>query len=189
MGWSTCPLAEAPYIDRPSFTCGFELIDNFFREDIVVGEQEDLFKAFVLVNSDEPSEAAGFYTLGNSSIGYRDIPEHYQASRPYEVPAILIGQFALHEKYHGKQLKGIKLSEVLLGDAYERIVLLRRKSPSAFKAIRVDTRTQKAFDFWQKQGFIAYRKHSNGHENGKKMCSLFLPVDTLESLMNEGCRA
>lgn len=185
MGWRTRPLAEASQIDRSSFTCGFEPIDTFFKEDIVAGEQEDLFRVFVLINDDCPSEAAGFYTLGNSSISYRDIPERYRLSKPYEIPAILIGQLALHMKYHGKQLKGMKLSKVLLVDAYERIVRLWQQSPSAFNAVRVDTREQRAFEFWKKQGFIPYHKHEHGHKQGKTQCSLFLPVKTIEILMSE----
>jgi len=113
-------------------------------------------------------ELAGFYTLSTSQIPVSEIPNRYRkgvSKFSFPFPAVLIGQFAIN-----KVLQGKKLSYCLLGDAYTRIAMAYKQSSIGFRAIRVDTRNDKARDFWLKQNFIPFKKTEN---------SLFMPVQTI----------
>jgi hypothetical protein len=174
VGWRIRALSELSDVDRSSFDCSKQHINDFFRDSAQAGEKESLCRVFVLINDEMPKEVAGFYTLSNSSIRYRDIPDEYRPSLPYEVPAVLIGQFALDKQWHGKTYKDKKLSEHMLWDVYRRIVLYRQQSPAALNAIRVDTNEERAFKFWENQGFIVFKDHQS-----KMRRPLFLPIETI----------
>jgi hypothetical protein len=178
VGWQICALSELSDVDRSCFDCGKSHINNFLKDSALTSEKEGLCRVFVLINDDISNEVAGFYTLGNSSIRHKDIPDEYKTSLPFEVPAILIGQFALDVKWHGTTFKDKKLSENMLWDIYRRSVLLQKQSPAALNSIKVDTNEERAFNFWKKQGFILYK----GHET-KERRSLFLPIKTIVSLL------
>ena len=115
--------------------------------------------------SDE-EQIAGYYTLGASTIPLNEVPNKYRRGVPqFPFPAVLIGQFGVDMSWQGQ-----KLSYLLLADAYRRIALAWTQGQIAFRAVRVDTQTDKAKAFWLKQGFIPFKKSQN---------SLFIPVQTI----------
>lgn len=115
--------------------------------------------------SDE-KKVVGYYTLGNSIVPVSEIPNQDKRGIPnFSFPAVLIGQFGIDSNYQGN-----KLSYLLLGDAYTRIALAYRQKILAIRAVRVDTRDERAKAFWLKQGFIPFKKSQN---------SLFIPLKTI----------
>ncbi len=114
----------------------------------------------------EPDKIVEYYTLGNSTIPLSEVPNKYKRGIPnFPFPAVLIGQFGINKSCQGQGLKYL-----LLNDVYSRIALAYRQKVFAFRAIRVDTRNDDAKLFWEKQGFIPFKKSQN---------SLFIPVQTI----------
>lgn len=94
------------------------------------------------------------------------MPNKYRRGVPqFPFPAVLIGQFGVDMSWQGQ-----KLSYLLLADAYRRIALAWTQGQIAFRAVRVDTQTDKAKAFWLKQGFIPFKNSQS---------SLFISVKTI----------
>lgn len=152
-------------VDRDNFDCDDPEINNYIKDVAIVAQETNHATTFLMLDKEE-RKIAGFYTLSSSVIPRQDLPDEYRESKlPYATPAILIGQFALDKTY-----QKCNLSKYLLGNAYRRIFLLYKQSIVAFRAIRVDTRAEKAKKFWIRQGFIEFKKNQS---------SLFLPINTV----------
>lgn len=150
------------------FDCGDQNINDFLKNDLEYSK-DNFFKAFLMVHESDGETVIGFYTLSNSIIPRKEIPDKYKRKCPYDWPCILIGQFAIDKKY-----QGYKLSKQLLGNAYARIAKIHLDSDSALRAIRVDTRNEKAVDFWKYNKFTAFQK---------RQTSLFLEIEILLQIL------
>lgn len=165
MGWSFLPLRDNPQINREGFDCGDSDINQYITEQAASCQEEGYANSFLMVDS-ENSRLVGFYTLSSSVITPQEIPDEYRSpGMDFAMPAVLVGQFGISKDY---QNKGLSLA--LLGDSYRRIALLYSGGSLAFRAIRVDTRTDQAKEFWIKQGYIPFKKRKS---------SLFIPVKTI----------
>ena len=151
-------------IDRSSFDCGDENINQYIKEDAVFCENADFARTFLMVNKEVG--LIGFYTLSSSVIPSKELPDEYTEGIPkFPIPCILIGQFAISKTLHGQ-----KLSYYLLADTYKNIIHYYKQDLVGFWGIRVDTQTEEAKSFWTKQGFISFKKRPT---------SLFIPIKTL----------
>lgn len=167
MGWNFLSLSDASNIYESSLTdfdCGDLDVNKFLQDYAQICEQEDFSKVFLMVSDEQ--KVVGYYTLGNSLIPVSEIPNQFKRGIPnFSFPAVLIGQFGINKSHQGKGL-----SYLLLGNAYTRIALAYRQKILAIRAVRVDTRDERAKAFWLKQGFIPFKKSQN---------SLFIPLKTI----------
>jgi GNAT superfamily N-acetyltransferase len=163
VGWRFRPLSKVKSIQTDCFECADEEINKYFRESAVLAEEEGFSRIFLMLSEEDESRVVGFYTLSDSSIPAQELPSEFMKGFLFPCPAKLIGQFAIDKSFSRQGL-----SRKLLWDVYRRILFGRRIS--GFRAIRVDTRTDTAKNFWIKQGFVPFKKHKS---------SLFLPVQTL----------
>ena len=170
MGWEFCSLDNVPKDLIKDFDCGDESVNTYLHKSCLEEESERFAKIFIMLDNSSGYKLVGYYTLSNTSIEAKELPNEFMKGNTFPCPAILIGKFGIDKSFQGK-----KLSRPLLWDVYRRILLLH-EGDSAFKAVRVDTIKEEAVKFWLKQSFIKLVKRKT---------SLFLPVATLIKTLEE----
>jgi hypothetical protein len=162
-----CPLNEALHLDRASFDCGDQSINEFLRNRAVLWQMGNICKTTLMINNGV--QIIGYYSLiaGMIQSPKDKLPDDFisdiLAKSNSPVPVILIGKFGVDLSFQGRNL-----SYELLGNAYARMAEFYKSL--GFCAVRVDTKTERAKNFWLKHGYIPLRGKSN---------SLFLPIETV----------
>ena len=165
MSYLTIPLT--PKLDRKDFSCGKDLLDNYFRKQASQDVKRKLSVCFVLID-EESNNITGYYTLSSNSISNNSIPDSFRKKLPKSyssIPTILIGRLAIDKNF---QRKGI--GKVLLIDALKRC-FDTSDTIGAF-AVIVDPLDIEAERFYEKYGFIKLP------DSGK----MFLPMKTIKEL-------
>lgn len=148
------PLTEA---DAASgFRCGKRPLDDYFARHAVPNDKAGVNKAFVLpgrVEAGEP-EVLGYYTLSMALLASAEASAVLQTRLPrYPMPVALIGRLAVHELARGRGL-----GEILLGDAFERVLALADQIGCL--GIVVDAKDQDAERFYSKYAFATVESAS-----------------------------
>ncbi|MDR0681404.1 MAG: GNAT family N-acetyltransferase [Dysgonamonadaceae bacterium] len=103
--------SEKTKAEWSQFHCGDKDLDEFFLEDAANYEQQLLGKTYCFVPKENPSIIVCAFTLSNSSIEARNLPNNRRKKVmehiPYEkslssYPATLIGRLAVNEDFQGK---------------------------------------------------------------------------------------
>lgn len=165
MGYLTEPLDSTH--DRSSFSCGKDLLDNYFWRQAKQDIKRKLSACFVLIHK-ESEKIAGYYTLSSSSIAKELIPVSFRKKLRdsyLSIPAILLGRLAVDKNYHG-----MGYGKLILIDALKRCYETS-ESIGAF-AVIVDPLDKEAEQFYQKYGFIKLP------DSGK----MFLSMKTIKEL-------
>jgi len=126
-----------------------------------------LSACFVMIDQ-ETKLLKGYYTLATNSIPLEYIPNQIQRKLPKSyssIPAILLGRFAIDNRFQGKGI-----GKLLLIDALKRSYEIS-KSIGPF-AVIVDPLDEEAEKFYDKYGFIKLP------DSGK----MFLPMNTIKEL-------
>lgn len=120
-------------------------LDDWFHKRAGQDVRRDVARVFVALDGER---IAGFYSLGAFSLGLSALPEELSSKLPrYDaIPAALIGRLARDERYRGKGV-----GEMLLTDAINRALLAARNL--AIYAIVVDVKNVRAADFYRTYGF------------------------------------
>jgi GNAT superfamily N-acetyltransferase len=155
--------------DRAAFSCGIEPLDRYLREQARQDATKRAAAPFVLLTPE--NRIVGYYTLSAASIVVTDLtPEivkKYKWPRYPELPATLIGRLALDLAFHRRGL-----GEMLLMDALKRVW---SHTEIASLAVLADAKNEAAYQFYLKNGFIAFLDRPN---------RLFLPMKTIEQLFS-----
>ncbi len=148
--------------DRSTFSCGRPELDDWFRHRAGQDDKRNVARVFVAVDDD--LGVVGFYSLGMFTLSIDELPEDIARKLPrYDaLPAALIGRLARDETARGRAI-----GELLLVDAIRRILGAGRTI--AVFAIVVDTKDERAADFYRAYGFRAFPSRPR---------RLFLPVAT-----------
>jgi GNAT superfamily N-acetyltransferase len=165
MSYLTIPLDSK--LDRDKFTCGKDLLDNYFWHQAKQGVKRKLSAYFVLIDK-ESTSIIGYYTLSSSSIPFDLIPETFSKKLPksyLSIPTILLGRLAIDKNFQGKGI-----GKLLLVDALKRC-FDTSDSIGAY-AVIVDPLDKEAEQFYQKYGLIKLP------DSGK----MFLPMKTIKEL-------
>lgn len=133
--------------DRRSFTCGVPVLDEYLRTRATQDMRRYSAAVFVLLQDDEPTRIAGFYTLSAFSVELDSVPESAAKgfARYPVVPSILIGRLARSTSFPG-------LGATLLMDAITRCV--RQSDEIGASLIVVDAKDERARAFYKKHGFL-----------------------------------
>jgi GNAT superfamily N-acetyltransferase len=153
--------------DRENFSCGKEILDNYFWQQAKQDVKRKLSACFVLVDKDT-GKISGYYTLSSNSISNDLIPDSFKNKLPrsyVSIPTILIGRLAVDINFQGKGI-----GKMLLIDSLKRC-FDTSYSIGAF-AVIVDPLDKKAEKFYEKYGFIKLP------DSGK----MFLPMKTVKAL-------
>ncbi|MCM1067998.1 MAG: GNAT family N-acetyltransferase [Muribaculaceae bacterium] len=111
----------ADYCDP--FCCGDKDLDEFFKYDVFLYEEELLSKAFCWISTDNPREIVAIATLSFDGIKANTLDNSsrnaLQRKIPYKkhhrsYPAVLIGRLGVNSKFQGQGLSiGTQLMDVL----------------------------------------------------------------------------
>jgi len=165
MSYLTEPLDSNHY--RGNFSCGKDLLDNYFWTQVKQDVKRKLSACFVLIDN-ETDKISGYYTLSSNSISKDLIPETVKKKLPksyLSIPAILLGRLAIDKNFQGKGI-----GKLLLIDSLKRCYDTS-ESIGAF-AVIVDPFDEEAERFYEKYGFIKLP------DSGK----MFLPMKTIEEI-------
>jgi GNAT superfamily N-acetyltransferase len=158
----------SPFHRRNEFNSGNESLDNYLKTLVNQDISRKLSACFILSSIEDESKIKGYYTLSNNSIPLELIPEQLQNKLPKSyknVPTTLLGRLAIDKKY-----QGTGLGKKILIDALKRCFEVSKIIGSF--AVVVDPIDEKAFNFYEKYGFIRLP------DSGK----MFLPMKIIKQL-------
>ena len=153
--------------NRNNFSCGKDLLDNYFLRQAKQDVKRKLSACFVLIDR-ETDRISGYYTLSSSSISNDLIPDSFKEKLPksyLSIPTILLGRLAIDRDFQGKGI-----GKILLIDSLKRC-FDTSDSIGAF-AVIVDPLDKESERFYNKYGFIKLP------DSGK----MFLPMKTIKEL-------
>jgi len=155
--------------DKSGFFCGKESLDNYLKAQATQDIKRKLSVCYVLPDS-KSNTIKGYYTLSNSSIPLKLVPEAIRLKLPktyINIPTILLGRLAINVQ---SQKQGI--GKLLLIDALKRCYY-SSKIIGSF-AVIVDPLDDEAELFYANFGFIKL-------PDSRKM---FLTMKTIELLFH-----
>lgn len=158
------PLADKH--DRAAFSCGVETLDRYLRRQ--AGQDVSRLVAAAFVITPDGKTVAGFYTLTAHVLNLGDLPDNVAKKLPRypSVPAILLGRLAV-----GKDFRGVGIGELLLVDAFKRVLANTQEVGAA--ALVVDAKDERAREFYLRHDFIPLPSQPN---------RLFYTVKTIQKL-------
>jgi GNAT superfamily N-acetyltransferase len=108
--------------DRRAFTCGSDVLDRYFREQVTQDIRRRVAACFVAIDPDEA--VAGFYTLAATAIALDALPPERARRLPrYPViPAVLLGRLGVSTAHQGRQLGAALVADALLRSMRSDIV-------------------------------------------------------------------
>ena len=121
---SVLPLEDLK-IERSSFSCSVEPLENYFHRYVSQDVKKGLAKCFVLIN-EKQSRIVGYYTLSALSISITNIPqERISKGIPYpNIPAVLIGRLAIDTNFQNQGY-----GKFLIADAIHTSKVCAKRSP------------------------------------------------------------
>ena len=158
------PLGEQH--NRAAFSCGVEALDRYLQKH--AGQDASKHVAAVFVITPDGENIAGFYTLSAHVISLSDLPDNTAKKLPRypNVPATLLGRLAVSKNFRGRNI-----GELLLLDAFKRVLANVRQVASA--VVAVDAKDDSAREFCLRHDFIPLPSRPN---------RLFYPIKTIEKL-------
>ncbi|MCU4175750.1 GNAT family N-acetyltransferase [Carboxylicivirga sp. N1Y90] len=153
--------------NRDDFSCGKDLLDNYFWKQAKQDVKRKLSACFVLVDK-ATEKITGYYTLSSNSISNDLIPDSFKKKLPKSyssIPTILLGRLAIDKNFQGKGI-----GKILLIDSLKRC-FDTSDSIGAF-AVIVDPLDKDAERYYYKYGFIKLP------DSGK----MFLSMKTIKEL-------
>lgn len=153
--------------NRNDFSCGKDLLDNYFWRQAKQDVKRKLLACFVLLDK-ETEKISGYYTLSSNSITNDLVPDSFKKKLPKSylaIPTILLGRLAIDKKFQGNGI-----GKILLMDSLKRC-FDTSDSIDAF-AVIVDPLDKDAERYYSKYGFIKLP------DSGK----MFLSMKTIKEL-------
>ena len=152
--------------DRSNFDCGRESLNRFLRQHAGQNARKDISRTYIVVPVDSQVVAA-YYTLSGGSISFEEMPEDHARRLPhYPIPTALIGRLAVDNRYQGRGLGAITLS-----DALKRLVGLADQI--GIHAVTVHALDDNARSFYRAVGFLPLKDDAY---------HLYLPMATVRQL-------
>ena len=149
--------------DRKAFSCGVDVLDRYFREQVTQDIRRRVTACHVAVEISS-GRVAGYYTIASASIALDDIAPNLAKKLPRypQVPAVRIGRLAV-----GLAYRGLKLGSTLLWNATARAI----QADIAAFALLVDAKDDAAIAFYQHHGLTPFARAPN---------SLYMPLAEVE---------
>jgi ribosomal protein S18 acetylase RimI-like enzyme len=134
--------------DRAAFSCGNDKIDNFLKINAAGQQDQDITKAYVIVEPPSP-RVLGFYAMNAHSIDATVVPEALRKKLPKypNFSAVYISVIGTQ-----KDLQGKGIGSILLADALKRCIEIADKAGSF--AVVLDALNDDAARLYRKIGFI-----------------------------------
>lgn len=154
--------------DRAAFSCGEASLDAYLKRQAGQDLKRRLAITYVLAPHDDPSRAAGYFTLSSYAVLANELPEAVVGRLPRHdrFPTTLIGRLA-----RAAAFRGHGLGELLLLDALARA--LENSELVASFAVVVDAIDDPAAAFYRRYGFLPFADDPR---------RLYLPMASIRAL-------
>ena len=159
------PRHLAPHHDVSQFSSGVPTLDAWLRGKARLSEVRGGARTYVACDGDC---VVGFYSLAASSVERRRVSSRAGRGMPDAVPAILLGQLAVDERWRGR-----RLGSDLLIDATRRCAAAA--SVVGARAVVVQAIDEWATAFYAKFGFRPF--------SDREPCMLILRMSEIEALL------
>ncbi len=87
--------------NRDGFDCGRESLNQWFRRHAWRNQQTGASRTSVVCDT-ESGDIVGYVSLCTAQIEREYLPKSAQRNQPSPLPAILLGQLAIDQRYHGQ---------------------------------------------------------------------------------------
>jgi predicted N-acetyltransferase YhbS len=87
--------------DRSGFDCGRESLNNWFRRHAWHNQESGVSRTSVICDAGT-HEIAGYVSLSTAQIERAWLAKAQQRNRPDPIPAMLLGQLAIDQRYQGR---------------------------------------------------------------------------------------
>lgn len=132
--------------DRQAFNCGNDDLNLFLRQYANQQGKKRLSKTHVLIDTDNPNQILGFFTLTVGSIDPSKITlTGYPKS--LSIPTVLVGRLAV-----ANHAKGQGLSDFLMFKAFEMVQEIAERAGVAF--VTVEAKNNELTTYYERLGFI-----------------------------------
>jgi GNAT superfamily N-acetyltransferase len=129
--------------DLTGFRCGNATLDGWLIEFARTAEAKRVSRTFVRT---EHGDVIAYYTISAHLLQREDLPAKLGRGNPTQIPAVLLGRLALHERLRGQHRSG-----ELLADALGRI--LEATDTIAARFVVADAINENAVGFYLHHGF------------------------------------
>jgi len=163
------PLADEHQLD--AFSCGDDGVDAWLREKARRAQQSGSARTFVVCAG---TQVVAYYCLSNAAIEREELATARQRSgQPPRVPALLVGQLGVDDRYRGHGL-----GRFMLRDAMGRALYVRQHSGVVVMHLHASTDTARDSYLHLDLGFQVSRTNPR---------TPYLPLTTIEqALLPEG---
>lgn len=101
MAGLTPPRPLAASDDRSTFNCGRESLNQWFRRHAWHNQEANVSRTTIVCDS-ATGAIVGYVSLSAAQVERAHLPKSAQRNRPDPIPALLLGQLAVDQHYHGK---------------------------------------------------------------------------------------
>jgi GNAT superfamily N-acetyltransferase len=138
--------------NRREFDCGEEALNDYIRRYARQSQDNDAARVFVVLDD---NKVVGFYTISSLAVSSGEVPRDLAKGMPSQIPAVLIGRFAVDKAY-----QSIGIGRALLRDAFHRIANV--SEDIGIKAVIVDAKTPEVRRWYIEQvGFHPFEEGSS----------------------------
>ena len=150
--------------DRDNFDCGVQELNQYLKKIARQHTVKGISKSFVLLESAQPTQILGFFTLTFCEVQASDLPAKHAKKYPSKIPAAKLGRLAV-----SKNVQRQGLGQVMMIDAIQKT--LRVAQNIGIIGFFVDAKDSKAEMYYKQFGFISMPNNS---------LQLFFPISTLQ---------
>ena len=149
--------------NRRSFNCGNADLNHYLQNTARQQSEKGISRTFVLVDSENPFEILGFFTLVACEIVVEKLPPRFTKKYPLRASAAKLARLAVASHRH-KQGMGV----YMMLNAMERV--LQVAEHLGVMGFFVDAKDDVAAAYYRQFGFISLPDNP---------LELFLPIDTI----------
>jgi ribosomal protein S18 acetylase RimI-like enzyme len=153
--------------DRKGFDCGDAALNEYLYRTAHQHIEKGISRTFVLVDTDNPKEILGFFTLASCEVVTTDLPKNYARKYPAKAPAAKLARLAISRD---QQRRG--LGTIMMVDAMKRTLAVAENI--GIIGFFVDAKNQTAREYYGQFGFISLPD---------KPLELFLPLQSVKAAM------
>lgn len=148
------------------FDCGSESLNRYLRQTARQHIQKSISRTLVLVDTAEPLEIIGFFTLTLCEVRSEKMPSSLAKKYPDIVPGIKLARLAVAKPW---QRRGI--GEILMVEAMQRALLVAQTAGGI--GLFVDAKDDSAVNYYGRYGFVSLPDSP---------LEMFLPLAAIASL-------
>ena len=149
--------------DRQGFRCGERDLDDYLKRTARQHNDKGISRTFVLVDSEEPSDILGFFTLSSCEVVTAALPPQFAKKYPTRAPAAKLARLAVATDRQRQGLGGL-----MMVDAMRRTLAVAENI--GITGFFVGAKNQGAREYYEQFGLVDLPDH---------LLALFLPLATL----------